>query len=276
MDLYLKAMKVHNIDPNFWISEEYFKFAKFKEIVVSSCLVDKLIGVISNETKQFIFPPISLLYGCGGRTECPENGVWSDFSNASYTGCNRELLDLEYLYNPKDFTNMVGKKWAVFRKNVRKWPKAQDGNFKYFKLDGFNSHYHRQAIKNLLVEWLEDRNEPIEDSDALLHYALCGENRGVLYHTDRNEVVGINCWDSNWKYINFRWSICKKEPFLNEFMRYLFYRDPEIRKQNKLVNDGGVLDNPNIKAFKDKMNPVRVREVHQWKSIQTKENENGN
>jgi hypothetical protein len=51
-------------------------------------------------------------------------------------------------------------------------------------------------------------------------------------------------------------------------MRYLFYRDPEIRNQNKLVNDGGVLDNPNIKAFKDKMNPVRVREVYQWKSTE--------
>lgn len=269
MDLYLKAMKVHNIDPNFWISEEYFQFAKFKEIVVSTCRNDKLIGIISDETDQFIFPPISLLYGCGGRTESPSSGVWSDFSNASYTGNDYELLDLEYLYDPKDFQNMVGKKWAVFRKNVRKWPKAQDGNFHYRKLDQFAPSKIHEGINKLLIEWLEEHTGfPIQDSDALLYYVLHGENRHILFRTGRDEIVGINCWDSNWKYINFRWSICKKEPFLNEFMRYMFYRDPEIRKQDKLVNDGGVLDNPNIKAFKDKMNPIRVREVYQWKSTE--------
>lgn len=269
MDLYLKAMKVHNIDPNFWISEEYFQFAKFKEIVVSTCRNDKLIGIISDETDQFIFPPISLLYGCGGRTESPSSGVWSNFSNASYTGNDYELLDLEYLYDPKDFQNMVGKKWAVFRKNVRKWPKAQDGNFHYRKLDQFAPSKIHEGINKLLIEWLEEHTGfPIQDSDALLYYVLHGENRHILFRTGRDEIVGINCWDSNWKYINFRWSICKKEPFLNEFMRYMFYRDPEIRKQDKLVNDGGVLDNPNIKAFKDKMNPIRVREVYQWKSTE--------
>lgn len=268
MDLYLKALKVHNIDPNFWISDEYFKFAGFKEVVTSTCLVDKLIAITSDETDQFIFPPISLLYGCGGKTECPKNGVWSDFSNASYSGEHHELLDLEYLYNPIDFQNMVGKKWAVFRKNVRKWPRINDGEFEYMKINDHLKTKHYKEIADLMIEWLENHDELIQDSEALLHYTLYGENRCILFHTARQEVVGINCWDSNWKYINFRWSICKKEPFLNEFMRYLFYRDPEIKKQNKLVNDGGVLDNPNIKAFKDKMNPVRVREVYQWKSTE--------
>lgn len=273
MGLYLKALKAHNIDPNFWISEEYFQFAKFKETVIFKCgtgySTNKLIAIVSEETDQFIFPPVSLLYGCGGKTVCPDNGVWSDFSNASHTGDHQQLLDLEYFYDPKDFQNMVGKKWAVFRKNVRKWPRINDGNFHYRKLDSFAPSEIHQGINELLIEWLKEHaGFPIQDSDALLHYALHGENRSVLYHTEHKEIVGMNCWDSNWKYINFRWSICKKEPFLNEFMRYLFYRDPEIRKQNKLVNDGGVLDNPNIKAFKDKMNPVRVREVYQWKSTE--------
>lgn len=267
MDLYLRALKAHNIDPNFWISQEYFDFAKFKEIVVSVCRVDKLIAVTSDETKQFIFPPISLLYGCRGITECFENGVWSDFSNASYyKSTNHELLDLEYLYDPKNFNNMIGKRWAVFRKNVRKWPRENDGKFVYRKLDQFTPAEVHHGIKNLLIKWLE-KHEDIQDSEALLYYALHGEDRSILFRTDRREIVGINCWDSNWKYINFRWSICKKDPFLNEFMRYLFYTDPEIQKQNKMVNDGGVLDNPNIKAFKNKMNPIRVREVNSWKSI---------
>ncbi len=269
MDLYLKAMETHNIDPNFWISKEYFEAADFRDVVLDGWDDDKLISVESDETDQYIFPPISLLHGATDHTDQVifpyRKGVWSDFSNASYTGDDHELLDLEYLYNPKDFTNMVGKRWAVFRKNVRKWPRKQDGRFSYWKLNNYQKKWYHDRIKNLVIEWLENHHGVIQDSEALLHYALHGKNRHILFNTDRSEVVGINCWDSNWKYINFRWSICKKEPYLNEFMRYMFYRDPEIRNQDKLVNDGGVLDNPNIKAFKDKMNPVRVRRVLQWK-----------
>ena len=38
------------------------------------------------------------------------------------------------------------------------------------------------------------------------------------------------------------------------------YRKPAAMI-GKLVNDGGALDNPSLKDFKMKMNPVQIREV---------------
>ncbi len=78
-------------------------------------------------------------------------------------------------------------------------------------------------------------------------------------------MVGMNVWDENHLYINYRLCIVDpSERFLDEFMRYLFYTDPLIMEQNKLVNDGGVLGNEGLKRFKDKMNPFSVRPVYSW------------
>ena len=164
---------------------------------------------------------------------------------------------------------MQGKKWAVYRKNVRKWPRAGNHNYIYLKITQlpFPPKAFKSEINKLLIAWLEEhKNIPIHDSESLLWYMHKGENRKFLYDTDRDKIVGVNCWDFNYKYINFRWSICRQEPYLNEFLRYLFYMDPDIINSGKMVNDGGILDNPNIKAFKDKMNPIKTRRILQWKS----------
>lgn len=264
MESYLRAMKAHNIEPNFWISKEYFRVAGFKEIIASPGSSDQLIGIISEDTAQFIFPPISLLHGCGRIPICPSTGIWSDFRDTKYKEADATFLDLEYIYDPKNFLVMSGGDWAVFRKNVRKWPRTND--YVYVNPDDWPQEFFEEAIQKLLIKWLEQHEEvEIHDPEALLHYVQRGENRKVLFQVDEKKVMGINCWDSNYKYINFRFSICDRtEPFLNEFMRYLFYIDPDILKTQMLVNDGGVLGSEHIQRFKDKMNPVRVRKVHSW------------
>ena len=62
----------------------------------------------------------------------------------------------------------------------------------------------------------------------------------------------------NCKYINFRYCFDNREViYCNEYLRLLFYRD--IAYKEKLVNDGGVLDNENLKRFKKKLNPIEIK-----------------
>ena len=96
-----------------------------------------------------------------------------------------------------------------------------------------------------------------------------GEHRVVLLNK-AGEIVGVNIWDENWMNVNFRYSIVRPEPFLADYMRLLFYTDRRMlaRAQNGIyVNDGGVLDRPSLKQYKDKLNPLRVREVRSWSRI---------
>jgi hypothetical protein len=88
-----------------------------------------------------------------------------------------------------------------------------------------------------------------------------------LINNDSGKVLGINIWDLNDTYINYRYCFCSNEPFLSEYMRLLFYTDPEILSTGKLVNDGGCLGNDNLKAFKKKLNPISVREVSSYRIV---------
>jgi hypothetical protein len=262
---YLELLEKGNITPNFWCSEEYFEKAL-------------LYGVKNGDYISFldddwiVFPPINeetlKLETKEGRLE---GKIWSDFPEWKPTNeWKPKFLDLEYIYNPKDFLHMDGGKWQVFRKNCRKWPRRFTGErhlhyewvletHKWKSLDKLNDE-----LSAVLASWLESKSpeDKIMDDDVLLKYLFHGENRKALHHNDK--IYGVNIWDENYKYINFRYSVCLPDEFLSEYMRWLFYTDPFIQGKNKLVNDGGILDNPNLKRFKDKMNPLQVREVYSW------------
>ena len=52
--------------------------------------------------------------------------IWSDFDNLQLGGINdrkSQFLDWEYIFDPNSFKDLSGKKWEVFRKNIRKWPR---------------------------------------------------------------------------------------------------------------------------------------------------------
>jgi len=205
----------------------------------------------------------------GWPEETPDK-VWSDLPGfAAVAGPSEAIpLDLEYLYDPRSFLDMKGKSWAVFRKNVRKFPDRYKGGTEYNWIDFYDLRRDRreEKIGSLLEEWLEDRpDQEIHDSQLMIDYLFRGWRRKVLWNTSSNQLLGINVWDENWKYVNFRFSICRNTPFLSEYMRYLFYTDKTILNPNKLVNDGGVLDNDSLKRFKDKLNPISVRQVNSWK-----------
>ena len=239
---YLKQMKRRRIIPNFWSTFEYLSIQDME-------LINNGKVMWIQEDEWTIFPPIPLYEKKISLKDCPPLKIWSDFENYSI-GENLEFLDWEYVYDSNEFLNMRGGKWEVFRKNSRKWPN-RNNEWSYSEV-----HPSQQAIEKLLIKWLEPRKK-IEDSESLMWFVFNGELRKFMYHKDK--LIGITVGDENEPYIMFRYCITDPdEPFLDEFMRLLFYRS----HLNKLVIDGGVLGNPGLERFKDKLNPIKKRAIY--------------
>jgi hypothetical protein len=188
---------------------------------------------------------------------------WSDFAEIEYPETNQtKFLDYEFIYDPKNFLNMEGGEWQVFRKNCRKFPRRVPGgldNLKYIRVEDYDRPI---KLEDLFISWLKGLKEEtlIQEEKVILRYLVEGKNRKIL--ADAGGIIyGINIWDENYYYLNYRYCFCRKEDFLSEFMRLLFYTDSEILNKNKFVNDGGCLGSEALKKFKEKMNPVKIREV---------------
>jgi len=269
---YLELLEQGNITPNFWCSEEYFSKAHLEEkergdfYMVMDMVMDRewlMFPIISSNPKPHLVQFTGTLAG-------GINKIWSDFPEWNPSKAlvsldwEHKFLDYEYIYDPKAFLNMKGGNWGVFRKNCRKWPRRfGNGNLTYDWIHKYHLQYSGD-LNELLTSWLEKKgDEKIEDDEVMMSYVFGGRFRKLLWDK-KGKIYGINIWDKNYKHINFRYSICRPEEFLSEYMRWLFYTDFIIQGSNKLVNDGGVLDNPNLKKFKDKMNPHHIREVFSW------------
>lgn len=269
LDVYLTQMARVGIIPNFWCSREYLsKSGKALEFVAEGNTA------YVREGRWCLFPPI-----CFGTQAAiwiipPEHlTVWSDFPGWDKYAAKlmeRKVLDYEYIFDQSHFQHMDGGDWATFRKNCRKWPRDNPGS-EYRSQPSLVLGQapcvvdNREDIEAVLVSWLESLGEEAEvhDDEVMMRFLLSGYNRKFLYRAD-GTLMGVNVWDYNWHYINFRYSICRPDPYLAEYMRWLFYTDPAIANDTRKVNDGGSLDREGLRQFKLRMNPVAVREVCSW------------
>lgn len=248
-----KILDAAGILPNHWCSKPYFLAAKYKIRELYGCVF------VVDENDRLAFPPIH-----------PEKGYhylfsdcWADFEGFDSFFHSPKFLDLEYIYHPEDFDCMEGKRWATYRKNVKKFPKRHENPTYYDS----NETVHK-SVYELLGVWLESRDLKEEDWNrkVVMHYLFDdfpGIEWKVLY--DAEAIFGINVWDENSKYINFRYCFYDTtKGFLCEYLKYLFYTDRQIREKEKPVNDGGIMGNENLRFFKEKMNPRKQRSVKSW------------
>jgi hypothetical protein len=258
---YLDWLEKLKVIPNFWCSEEYFEKAHLEEeLLPGNFLIVK--DSLFKGTGMILVPAVDIEYGTILPGGVPR--IWSDFEGWQSVSYSPSFLDYEYIYNPKEFLTMDGGKWQVFRKNCRKFPKRVMTDLTYNRLGAWNYPNLDGAFNEMFQEWLSGADREIQDDEVMLKYFGGGENRKILWSRDERKIYGVNIWDENYHYVNFRYSFCRKDDYLPEYMRWLFYTDGEIVRKNKLVNDGGTLDNPNLKRFKDKLCPCSVREVHSW------------
>lgn len=275
---YIDLIQKAGVIPNFYISDEYFYKAGFLEDTI---YMDHRYWIIVMDGDWMVFPPIS-----SGGTFSPRDvaeikkvalcqGIWSDFKGYDPINATPVLLDHEFLYDPKDFLNISGSKWEVFRKNSRKFPNRLNKPLTYIsippgygRLNLVDSQYTihiEDAMDSLAIEWLSGFSSEciIQDDNTLLEFLRSGMNRKILVDCD-GTVYGVNIWDENYRYINYRYCITRRIPYLSECMRLRFYTDPEILAKNKLVNDGGNLGAEKLYNFKMKLNPLSVRTVNSW------------
>lgn len=242
---YLDRARELGVVPNFWLSKEYLSIQN-AQLKTNG----KVIWV--EEDEWAVFPPLPLHSDTLQKEYCPRLKVWSDFENFS-VGERTEFLDWEYTYAANHFLDLSGGRWKVFRKNSRKWPRANEGRWSYTSY----SPPCKGEIEKLLMKWLERRDGEIEDSESLLYFAFNGVLRGFLRRG--RELVGMNVWDCNDPFLMYRYCIVDpEEPFLDEFCRLLFYQSVP----GWVVIDGGCLGNPGLERFKDKLNPIKKRAIY--------------
>ncbi len=246
MEKYLKILENNNIIPNFWCSEEYAQLAEWECTENGTRVFVKDKEGVPMLPSLPLYNPIILTY----------EHYWSSLPtcNNPYFS-NDNFLDYNFIYDPKSFQDLSGGKWSVFRKNIKKFPRGKD-NLVYEKF------YGTQAGLEALSCWLTNRksDEVIHDDDVILKYVSDGRNKKFLF--DNDNIYGVNIWDENYMFINYRYCFCQNLPFLSEYMRYKFYTDPEILNSGKKVNDGGSLDNSDLYKFKSRLNPETIYNIY--------------
>jgi len=251
---YLKRAEELLVEPNFFMSLPYLRLSNVK------CVESE--GWIWIADKRWcLFEPLPI--GKEHSPVPPVDRIWALFqSKSTPLNGHYSFLDWQYIFDPTNFLHMDGKYWQVFRKNCRKWPKR---NIRY----NYTSQEPSGTEAGLMIaDWIERKGGSIMDGELLARFAYFEEDADIFkkyLYNNTGQLVGINAWDKNWRYINYR--VCMSspdEPFLNEFIRWLFYTDPEICKSGMLVNDGGALDSAGLEFFKDKMNPIDKLPLYSW------------
>lgn len=246
---YLMRIKELKITPNFFMSETYFQQPALIGKEKDGWLWIEEDGVI-------LFPAIPR-DGC--QALCPVTGFWASTPDTVIRKGFR-FLDYQFIYDPKGFVSMKGGKWETFRKNSRKFIKRYP-NLEYV------SHRDECQVRNLLADWLEQRKEDFYDAEFLINCILHPRPTDYIKYLYRGqELIAINYADENYMYINYRFLICKNEPFADEHARLCFYLDNTIQMKNKLVNDGGCLDSEGLKRFKEKLNPIEITKIYSYEN----------
>ncbi len=252
--------KQSGLTANFYMSPAYLARAK-------AVVVDRDWWMWAEADGWCIAPPVP--YDLRADPNPPVDSVWSDCRvNPAWLsekdGWTREFLDWEYLYDPQAFLDMKGKKWATFRKNCRKWPR-RNPEYIYCTLPQVD-----YQTFDLLAEWMLKRQNTVNDPDIIVNYLAepappgSGVSRWGLY--EKGRLVGVNIWDYSRNHVNYRFCLHRDgEPFVDEFMRVLFYAQQAREFPSFVVNDGGTLGQAGLEAFKDKLNPITKRMVFTWK-----------
>jgi hypothetical protein len=194
--------------------------------------------------------------------------VWAGFPGLNQPdGSTR--LDCQFIYDPKEFRQEVwqaniklgvpNKSSRIFRKNVRHFL-THHPNCVYVPAGKPDEWLH------LFGEWLETQ-EDYEGIDPTLRYLEDNNSGGrwALFDKDTQTLVGVNIFDQNRRYINFRYCLVNPASpyqYASEIMRWHLHN--QVACSGKYVNDGGDLGREELHRFKQKLGPDKVEEVPTW------------
>lgn len=241
--LYLTALEENDFySPNFWCSEEYWEKAGWKERMYEDALY------VIDEKGDRMLPTFEDMGT--GKYECLHfvHPYWAGFSeflekvpDISIAGEHQKFLDYEIIYDPKNFLRLEGKKWKLFRKNLKRFEKEVKES------SGIQTICDEVKIDKFVDDWtMENAGKTFYDPEIILKYLLQGKNRFFIMGNKSKKLYSICAWDENWKYVNFRYCMCRSMPGLSDYSRFLFYYTMALRHPYKLVNDGGTLGSESL------------------------------
>jgi hypothetical protein len=242
---YLDILEKFEIEPNFYCSAEYFQRAGWQETSTGGR------NYILNEKGEIMLPPISDIGGF-----IIENH-WASLPEADWVETDN-LLDYEFIYKPlplnQDFPDLPGPEYKTSRKNIRKFLQSYDPLY----LSGTTG----MDMTDIIAGWLDSKEgEEIHDGETMMNYIENSTSK--LYVFSGNRPVGLIIYDSNYKYINFRYCFVEKDMWgLSEYARLYFHMYAGIFCPGKMINDGGSLDNENLHRFKKRLNPYKINKIY--------------
>lgn len=261
LDFYLKRIEELGWAPNFFTSLAYLEAAR-------AGLVNRAGWLLMMDAGVCMFPPVPMddVTAAEGDSSQWPDFIWSDFVGwEAPAGYVSEFMDYQFIYDPEAFQNMEGKKWATFRKNSRKWGRRNESPLYVWLLETFE----RKEVLEFVGNWLEPRGDTFHDASSMLEYIFHDRGGVHLYGVvdKRCRLMAIIGADISSGFVNFRYCITKdEEPYLEEAVRLEFYKTVyPLLGIDKLVNDGGMVDNPDLAWFKERLNPVRRDVIHSWR-----------
>jgi len=236
---FLTLIQQKGKSPNFWMSEEYIEYSGLKW-----CDAGGMLQGFKTDDGYWFFP----YYSTTSKEFYSFNNL-TGFQDDTRTGT---FWDYEFIYDPKKFLDLSGHLWKIFRKNIRK---HIDKPYEYRPIE--RNDEELEKVIQLFLNWVDGKT--IFDPETFTHFVIQGENRFGLFLD--GVLKGVNIADTNFKYINYRICYDDGELYLNEFLRWKFYTSEWVQSQNKLVNDGGSLGSDGLFRFKNKLNPVDIKDI---------------
>ena len=263
--------------PSFFVSGEYF--------VLSECewtdnwwkclgpedgdggwlmipVMDGQSGLPPGETIQQIFgKPIMCSPFATESPTLPENALFTS-----------KVFDRNYIYDPAQFISLEGKDKLILRKAWNYWNGRASKQYplEYFPCPPWGKDPKFDAqIEQLVYHWAEGIKDDIHDVDTLVRFAFMGKLREALKW--KGKLIGLNVWDLNWFWRNYRLCITKSgEKRLQTFTRLLFYRSRCMEKLplvSPYINDGGDLDKASLATYKKRLHPVGILNTFSYQPI---------
>ena len=230
-------------NPNFWMTEEYVGLAGLEWAQEGD-----LWGWREKDQPEWFLPPMG---PTGFQLDQP---IWAGFPSHLLPPIGCQLLDHQYIYDAWAFLSLDGPQWRTFRKNIRKYPNRVKGHLEYHRL---SDHESEDEIAQMITTWAEGR--VVYDPEVMVAFLLMGSLRWGLFLDGR--LVGVNVADATYIHGVYRYCMDDGTPFLNEYLRWCFYTSPWAQ-EHRWINDGGDLNNPQLEAFKRKLNPYMVENVY--------------
>lgn len=237
---YLGRMERLGITPNFWCSQEYFWRAGIKFSVVGD-------SYLASAPDGSLFLPILGKQG-------PLDGV-EVFAAFPCMQIGQEL-DRQYIYTPGK-VNLSGNAWKPVRANVHRVQRKL-GNLALWPMSP-SEDVKRAAL--MLQAWSQKQGDQVYDPELMVDYLIDGDNRLAL-RDEHHNLHGILAWDYNYKYTNFRYCVVAQGvDGLSDVARLMFREWCGIHHPDRLINDGGDLDRPGLRRYKEKLQPIEIHTI---------------